>query len=105
MAIKRPVCTSHAAAIAGRRCAMKKVLWTTLPLAALLTETSSLALAQYQQPGYGQPPYGQPTSNQHPYAQPSYAQPHAPYGVPAQQGSDAYPAQPGYSTPAAAPPA
>ena len=40
---------------------MKKVLWTTLALAAFLTETSSLALAQYQQPAYGvpaQPSYG-----------------------------------------------
>src|SRR6266403_1659413 len=72
---------------------MKKVFWTTLALAALLTETSSLALAQYQQPGYGQQPYGQPTYNQQPYAQPGYAQPQAPYGVPAQQGYGGYPAQ------------
>src|SRR6266481_2776419 len=73
---------------------MKKVLWTTLALAALLTETSSLALAQYQQPGYGQQPYGQPTYNQQPYAQPGYAQPQAPYGVPAQQGYGGYPEPP-----------
>src|SRR3954452_7211504 len=86
----------------ARRCVMKQAFWTMLAIAGLLAATSSLAHAQYQQPGYGQQPYGQPTYTQQPYAQPGYTtQPQAPYAAPAQQGYG-YPAQPGYGAPGAA---
>src|SRR3954463_6528912 len=102
MRIKRPVCTRHAP-IGGRRRVIKQGFWTMLAIAGPLAATSSLAHAQYQQPGYGQQPYGQPTYTQQPYAQPGYAQPQAPYAAPAQQGYGGYPAQQGYGAPAAAP--
>src|SRR3954449_10658477 len=101
MRIKRPVCTWHTP-IVGRRRVMKQSFWTMLAIAGPLASTSSLAHAQYQQPGYGQQPYGQPTYTQQPYAQPGYAQPQVPYAAPAQPGYGGYPAQPGYGAPGAA---
>src|SRR3954447_13262965 len=86
----------------ARRCVMKQAFWTMLAIAGLLAATSSLAHAQYQQPGYGQQPYGQPTYNQQPYAQPGNPQPLVPYAAPAQPGYGGYPAQQGYGAPAAA---
>jgi hypothetical protein len=38
---------------------MKRRVWTMAGVAILIGGTSSLALAQYLQPGYGQAPYGQ----------------------------------------------
>jgi hypothetical protein len=43
---------------------MKQRVWTIISVAVLMAGTSSLALAQSQQPGYGQPPYGQPSYGQ-----------------------------------------
>jgi hypothetical protein len=34
---------------------MKHAVWTMVGVAILMAGTSSLTLAQYQQPGYGQP--------------------------------------------------
>lgn len=69
---------------------MKQSFWTMLATAGLLAATSSLAHAQYQQPGYGQQPY----------TQPGYPQPLVPYAAPAQPGG--YPAPQGYGAPGAA---
>jgi hypothetical protein len=66
---------------------MKRGVWTMVGVAILMAGTSSLALAQYQQPGYGQPPYGQPS-----YGQPSYT-------TPSQPGYTGYPSQQGYGAP------
>src|SRR3954463_2187796 len=86
----------------ARRCVMKQAFWTMLAIAGPLAATSSLAHAQYQQPGYGQQPYGQPAHNQQPYAQPGNPQPLVPYAAPAQPGYGGYPAQQGYGAPGAA---
>src|SRR4029077_8621076 len=67
---------------------MKQGVWTMVGVAILMAGTSSLALAQYQQPGYAQPP---------PYGQPSYGQPG--YSTPSQPGYTGYPSQQGYGAP------
>jgi hypothetical protein len=76
---------------------MKQGVWTMVGVAVLMAGTSSWALAQYQQPGYGQPP---------PYGQPSYGQSQPGYtGYPSQQGYGApqqgygAPVSPSYTTP------
>src|SRR5215471_652145 len=66
---------------------MKQAVWTMVGVAILIAGASSLALAQYQQPGYGQPSYGQPG-----YGQPNYA-------PPGQPGYTGYPSQQGYGVP------
>ena len=66
----------------------KQGVCATAVVAILMAGTSSLALAQYQQPGYGQPP---------PYGQPSYGQPT--YTSPSQPGYTGYPSQQGYGAP------
>jgi hypothetical protein len=67
---------------------MKQGVRTMVGVAILMAGTSSLALAQYQQPGYGQlPPYGQPG-----YGQPGYT-------TPSQPGYTGYPSQQGYGAP------
>jgi len=62
---------------------MKQAVWVMLGVATLMAGTSSVARAQYQQPGYVQPSYGQPS-----YVQPTYTTPSQPgyIGYPSQQG-------------------
>ena len=66
---------------------MKQTVRTMVGVAILMAATSSLALGQYQQPGYGQPSYGQPS-----YGQPTYTPPNQP-------GYTGYPSQQGYGAP------
>src|SRR5215471_14202156 len=66
---------------------MKQAARTIVAVAILIAGTSSLALAQYQQPGYGPPSYGQPS-----YGQPTYP-------APSQPGGTGYPSQQGYGVP------